>query len=96
LQVIDAGSRLMADTSIIGRALAIGPKVRVDDSLHLIPQTSNKGEELAVWEAYAEDFEEVEVFSARFVRMVNQVEVARGWIGWASDLVRAFIRSPRS
>ena len=93
--VVDAGTRLMADTRIVGRALAIGPKVRVDDDWQLVPQTAD-GKEVAVWEVYAHDFEEVDAFSARFVKMLNSVERARGWAGWASDVVRAFVYPFRS
>lgn len=85
--VVDAGTRLVADTRIVGRALVVGPKVRVEGEWELVPQTSKEGKELAVWEAYADDFQEVEAFTARFVRLLNQVEVARGWFGWASDMV---------
>lgn len=88
--VIDAGTRLMADTRIVGRALFVGPKIRVDDELQFVPQTSRDGKEMAVWEAYADDFEEVEAFSARMVRILNQVEAAKGWIGWAADMLHAF------
>jgi NAD(P)-dependent dehydrogenase (short-subunit alcohol dehydrogenase family) len=57
--VVDAGTRLMADTRIIGRSLVIGPKIRVDDDWQVIPSSSPHGTESAVWEAYAEDFVEV-------------------------------------
>jgi NAD(P)-dependent dehydrogenase (short-subunit alcohol dehydrogenase family) len=91
--VVDAGTRLSADTRIVGRALVIGPriKVSVDDGWQLVPQMSEGGKEVAVWEAYADDFQEVEVFVARFTRLLNQVEIARGWIGWASDLAKAVV-----
>ena len=97
--VVDAGSRLVADTRIVGRALVVGPKVRVEGEWELVPQTSKEGKELAIWEAYADDFQEVEAFTARFVRLINQVELARGWFGWASDMlgvvtypIRAWLR----
>jgi len=86
----------MADTRIIGRALAVGPKVRVNDDLELLPNTSEEGQETAVWETYAHDFEEVDAFTSRFVRMVNNVEIARGWGGWAFDVVSAFAYPIRS
>lgn len=86
--VVDAGTRLMADTRIVGRALVVGPKVKVDDEMKLVPQTS-EGKEVAVWEAYGDDFEECEAFVGRFVRLLNQVEKARGFTGWAYDMVLA-------
>jgi len=87
--VVDAGTRLMADTRISGRALVIGPKVKLDDDWQLLPMDSDV-QENAVWEAYAHDFEEVDAFTARLVRMLNSVERTKGWIGWAYDMVGAF------
>ncbi|KAF4629810.1 hypothetical protein G7Y89_g8334 [Cudoniella acicularis] len=63
--VVDAATRLMADSSIVGRALAIGPKVKIDDEWQLTSNKNKDGTERAVWEAYADDFEEVDVFTAR-------------------------------
>lgn len=57
--VVDAATRLMADTSIVGRALVVGPKARVDEEWQILPADSKKGKEAAVWEAYADDFVEV-------------------------------------
>ena len=89
--VIDAATRLMADMMIVGRSLVVGPKVNIsiDDELQLVPQTDKSGRELAVWEVNAYDFDNVEIFAARFVKLVNTVEALRGWVGWASDLIKA-------
>ena len=87
--VVEAGTRMMADSRIAGRALVIGPKVKVDGDWNLLSKDADV-EETAIWEPYAHDFEEVEAFSRRFVRLLNSVENARGWIGWASDMVGAF------
>lgn len=57
--VVDAGTRLMADSRISGRALAIGPRVTINDDWQLVPEGSKDGKEIAVWEAYADDFIEV-------------------------------------
>lgn len=88
--VVDAGTRLMADTRIVGRALAVGPKVKVDEHGNLL-QNDSDGKEIAVWEVCAHDFEEADAFTSRFVRMVNSVERARGWTGWLTDIVRALL-----
>jgi hypothetical protein len=90
--VVDAATRLMADTRIVGRALCIGPKVKVsaDDEFQLVPQTDKSGKELAVWEAFADDFEMNEVFNRRMVGLLNRVEATRGWVGWAGDMLGAF------
>lgn len=90
--VVDAATRLMADTRIVGRSLCIGPKVKVspEDGFQLVPQTDKSGKELAIWEAYADDFEMNEVFNRRIVGLLNRVEATRGWVGWASDIIGAF------
>lgn len=93
--VVDAGTRFMADTRICGRALVIGPKVKVDDEWQLLSKDADV-QEMAVWEAYAHDLDLVEAFNARFIRMLNQVEKARGWIGWMSDVIGAFTYPLRS
>lgn len=94
--VVDAATRLMADEGIVGRGLAIGPKVRVVDD----PDTGDfrlvderrRGEEpektKAVWEIYGHDYEQVEVFVWRFVKLVNAVTTLRGWTGFLADLFR--------
>ncbi|TVY22252.1 5'-hydroxyaverantin dehydrogenase, partial [Lachnellula hyalina] len=89
--VVDAGTRLMADTRINGRALAIGPKVTVVNDYELVGKGSENGKETAIWEAYADDFEETEVFTRRLVGLLNQVERIRGWAGWSYDMARAFL-----
>ncbi|KAG9235546.1 hypothetical protein BJ875DRAFT_267571 [Amylocarpus encephaloides] len=88
--VVDAGTRLMADTRIVGRALAIGPKIRVDEDWQLLDPDSTRGTESAVWETHAEDFVEVEVFTRRFIGALNQLERVRGWYGFALDCLVAF------
>lgn len=94
--VVDAATRLVADTRIVGRALVIGPKIKVDDEWQLVAQKSEEGKEVAVWECYADDFQEVEAFTARFVRLLNEVERGRGWYGWVADMVSVFIYPIRS
>jgi hypothetical protein len=104
--VVDAGTRLMSDESIVGRALVVGPKIKINDEWELLPAGSDK-QEIATWEAYAHDYEEVgklvlisevsllltvvDAFTARLVRTLNQVERAKGWIGYFSDIVKAVL-----
>lgn len=86
--VVDAGTRFMADTRIVGRALAVGPKIHVDKEGN--PLLKGEGKEVAVYEVYAHDFEEVDAFTLRFISVVNNMEVIKGWVGWAGDIVGAF------
>ena len=86
--VVDAGTRFAADTSVRGRAIAVGPRVKLDDNGNLSPYAQN-AEDTASFEVYAHDFEEVEAFTLRYVRILNAVEASRGYIGWAGDIVKA-------
>lgn len=48
--VVDAATRLMADTRIAGRALAIGPRTTVDSNGHLCPANTPGSRETSVWD----------------------------------------------
>lgn len=87
--VVEAASRFAADTSIRGRALAVGPRVRLDSDGHLLPPDPLRADEISSFEVYAHDFEEVEAFTIRYVKILNAVETARGYIGWAGDIIKA-------
>ena len=86
--VVEAASRFVC-SPINGRALAIGPKVSLDDDGHLLPPTSKEGKQVTSFEVHAHDFEEVEAFTARYVGILNAVEAGKGWLGWAADIVKA-------
>lgn len=92
--VVDAANRFMCDTRILGRALVVGPKVTtsVDDDFELVPSGTKNSKEVAVWEAYAHDYDDVEAFNRRFIKVLNAIEYARGWAGWFADLVKCFTR----
>lgn len=93
--VIDAATRFAADESIIGRSLYIGPKMQlVQDEqgvaqLAIKPQGSGVGPTQAVWEAYAHDYDDVELFNRNLTRLLNQFTVVRGWTGYFVDLIKA-------
>jgi NAD(P)-dependent dehydrogenase (short-subunit alcohol dehydrogenase family) len=96
--VVEAGTRLMADTRIVGRALIVGPKVKVnkEDEWEVVPYTDKNGVVQSCWEAYADDADTVEAFSVRFVGLLNAVERARGWTGWVKDMGFAGVYAVRS
>lgn len=89
--VVEAGTRFMADSRISGRALAIGPKLKVskDDEWELVPTNDKNGKEMAIWECYADDYEKVDAFVGRFLTLLNTVEWTRGWAGWSVDMLKA-------
>ncbi|KAF2436593.1 NAD(P)-binding protein [Tothia fuscella] len=86
--VVDAATRLTADSSILGRGLCIGPKARVkqegDDFV-----LSENGEEKAIWEIYADDFVDTEIFTQRFIRILNGIASVKGWYGFGRDAFAA-------
>lgn len=88
--VVDAATRLTADTRIIGRSLYIGPKMKVSqDGNGEYQLAMTNGKERTVWEAYAEDWEDSELFSQNLVRLLNQFTRFRGWGGYITDMVKA-------
>jgi NAD(P)-dependent dehydrogenase (short-subunit alcohol dehydrogenase family) len=91
--VVDAGSRFVADTRILGRALVVGPKINVkqreDGQWDLVQKSTPGGIETAIWEPYADDWEEVDAFDRNIVKVLNAVQAARGWFGWGTDMVKA-------
>lgn len=90
--VVDAASRLVADSSILGRGLCIGPKCKVkqqQDGEWIVVSKESAGEERAIWEAYADDFEDTELFTQRLIRILNSVAGMKGWFGVFNDLYAA-------
>lgn len=89
--VVDAGTRFMADRSVYGRAVVIGPGMRVEDGengemkLVEIPGKGMGGK--AVWDCYAHDYLAVEGFVYRYTRLLVAFAQLRGWVGWAGDVV---------
>jgi len=90
--VVKAGSRFMADRKVFGRAVIIGPKMKVEDlpdgeiRLVEIPQ---EGDEAArgIWEAYLHDYEAVEGMVYRYSRLLVGYAKLKGWYGWVKDLL---------
>ncbi|OIW31331.1 NAD(P)-binding protein [Coniochaeta ligniaria NRRL 30616] len=89
--VVEAGTRLMADEGIVGRALGVTAPVEVvgdgeDGEVRVVGGGERRGE--AIWEVFAHDHEHVEVFVWRYVRLMNALLKVRGWVGFMGDLVR--------
>ena len=94
--VVDAGTRLMADEAVVGRALVIGPGLSVvdeEDGDGLGPLGGEEGgvRSRAVWECYADDYEKVDLFSQRYVRLLNQFTKLRGWAGTLKDILSLIV-----
>ncbi|MCJ1459295.1 hypothetical protein MMC28_009672 [Mycoblastus sanguinarius] len=91
--VVEAATRFVADPRIVGRAMVVGPKLKVkynkDGEWDLVEEGEEGGEQKASWEIYAHDFEDSELFSRRMIGLLNRVAELRGWSGWAKDIFRA-------
>ena len=86
--VVEAASRFVADSRIVGRAVVVGPKLRVsqtEDGLLSIEKES-KEDERGIWEIYAHDFADCDVFSRNILGLLNRAAEAKGWVGWAGDV----------
>ncbi|KAK1763236.1 hypothetical protein QBC33DRAFT_499729 [Phialemonium atrogriseum] len=94
--VVDAGTRFMADRMIAGRAVVIGPRMKVEDGedgeIRLVGIPSPGDETKGVWECYAHDYEHMEAFFYRYTRLLYAFAMVRGWLGWARDVVWIIFR----
>lgn len=91
--VVEAATRFVSDSRILGRALVIGPKMHVRQTStgewEMVAPGSLDSVETAVFEPYADDWEDQDAWNRNFVRLLNTVQATRGWIGWAHDMVKA-------
>ncbi|KAL2269080.1 hypothetical protein VTJ83DRAFT_3926 [Remersonia thermophila] len=98
--VVDAATRLMADDGIRGRALVVGPKMRVVDvtegdeygeTVRIVegePAVPGRPERRqAVWEVYGHDYQRVEAFIWRYLAALNLMSGLRGWVGIVKDIL---------
>ncbi|KAL6713592.1 hypothetical protein ACLMJK_009057 [Lecanora helva] len=88
--VTEAGTRFVANPYVLRRAVVVGPKLKVKQDSSgewkLVEASDESGDHRAIWEAYADDFEDNELFTRNYVRLLNGLVEIRGWIGWLSDL----------
>jgi NAD(P)-dependent dehydrogenase (short-subunit alcohol dehydrogenase family) len=91
--VVDAATRFVADSRILGRALVVAPKasVKQDDSGEwiVVDRATPGSSERALWEPYADDWYEQDPFNRNVIRVLSAVQAARGWTGWATDMAKA-------
>lgn len=91
--VVDAATRLVADPAVAGRALVVGPRLRPGPHGEMpVADGEGEGRGRAAWECYAHDYDEVETFTWRYVRMLNVIARARGSLAWIRDLWNIFRR----
>jgi NAD(P)-dependent dehydrogenase (short-subunit alcohol dehydrogenase family) len=94
--VVDAATRFLADETICGRAVVIGPRMTVEDGDHgeirlvAIPKEEEGGK--GIWDCYAHDYENVEAFFYRYTRLLVAFARMRGWAGWLRDVLWVLFR----
>jgi NAD(P)-dependent dehydrogenase (short-subunit alcohol dehydrogenase family) len=90
--VVEAATRFVADPRVVGRSLVVGPRIKVKNEgtfeEAVVPE-DQAGEKKALWEVYAHDFEEVDVFTRHIIGLVNVASAAKGWAGWLGDVLGA-------
>lgn len=89
--VVEAATRFTSDPRIVGRAVSVGPKLRVaqDEQGEWSLSEGSPGEDKAIWEIYPHDFEDSDIFQRRMVGIFNRAVEMRGWTGWAGDMIGA-------
>ncbi len=91
--VVEAGTRFVADPRIIGRAAVVGPKMKVKQNeggeWGVVEEAAADGEDKIVWEVYANDLHDSEIFTRNYIRLLNRVIEIRGWGGWFKDILAA-------
>jgi NAD(P)-dependent dehydrogenase (short-subunit alcohol dehydrogenase family) len=90
--VVNAATRLMADQRIVGRGLCVGSKASVEHAKIVGFEKEVKGEGQDIWECYAEDFEQSDLFTRRVIGITNLVTAARGWGGWLADIKAVLVK----
>ena len=90
--VVEATTRLVADSRIVGRSIVIGPRAWVkqkDDGEWEVVEKGTPGSvEKPFWEPCADDWEEVEAFNRNIIKTLNAYQALRGWRGWAWDIAK--------
>jgi len=92
--VVEGATRLAADQRVLGRSIVVGPRAKMEfdnekGDFRFYGLGSEPGDGMAVYEAYADDWETSEAFVYRMTKVLNAVQAARGFGGWMSDVVRA-------
>lgn len=93
--VVEAATRFAADPRVVGRAVSVSPKVKVEQSEDgewtMTKPENPSGVEKAIWEIYPHDFEEADRMQRRVIGLINRKAQGRGWTGLLVDLVGAVL-----
>lgn len=94
--VTEAAVRLIADKSIIGRGLIIGARGLPEQVNSAGLEMENGLSEQAIWDVYAHDFEQSDLFTRRVVGVTNIIYASRGWAGVVFDVAEKLAAPIRS
>lgn len=89
--------RVMPDRELAGFAegALAAEELELDDPARdvLLEEDLRAGQGQAAWEVYAHDFETVDFFIRRYIRLLNTISAVRGWVGFWLDLLHVlFVR----
>lgn len=92
--VVEAATRCVADPRVAGRAISVGPKLKVvegaDGDWSLAESNNAAGVDKDLWEVYPHDYENNDQFQRSMIGIYNRATEKRGWIWWAVDMAGAF------
>lgn len=93
--VVEAATRCTADPRVVGRAISVGPKLKVvedgDGEWSLAEDSNAAGVDKDLWEVYPHDYENNDQFQRMMIGIYNRATEKRGWVGWAVDMAGAII-----
>ena len=72
--------------------MAVGPRLKVVENENgewRVVEPKDVGEEKSLWEIHPHDFENVELFNANFIKVLQRGVAIRGTVGWAQDIFQA-------
>ena len=73
--------------------MVVGPKLKIeqntDGQWSLVEGKGSTVEEGAIWEVYADDFEDSEIFSRRIIGILNRAMEMNAWLGWLKGMFAA-------
>lgn len=95
--VVEAATRLTADPRVVGRAISVGPKLKVVDNKDngewelAEDKQDAKSVEKSMWEVYPHDFENNDQFQRTIIGIYNRASQLRGWYGWVVDIIKVLL-----
>lgn len=93
--VVEAATRFTADPRVVGRAVTVGPDLKVkqddDGNWSLVEGQDSSGIEKAIWEIYPHDFKEADIFQRRMIGLYNRAAERRGLTGVVVDVIGALV-----